>query len=76
VGVAPARAFPFRGWRIGRLIVTTCRQASGAPVVDDAFINDREGNRYEGWAILLTPWRKNRYGEHASQRALTIGWRL
>ena len=66
---------PFRGYRIGRLIVTTCRNAAGAPIVDDAFSHDSEGREYVGKAILLTPWRKNAYGEHERQRALVVGWR-
>lgn len=66
---------PFRGFRVGRLIVTTCRQASGAPLVDDAFIHDREGNDYVGKAVPLRPWLRNVYGERVGQRALTVGWR-
>lgn len=66
---------PYRAQRFGRLIVTTCRQGEGAPWIDDAWTHDREGNRYASKAILLTPWRKNRYGEHRRQRALVIGWR-
>ena len=65
----------FKGYRVWRLIVTTCRQPTGAPLVDDAYVNDAEGHRYTGKSILLTPWRKNEYGEHARQRALTVGWR-
>lgn len=66
---------PFRGICFGRLIITSCRNTEGAPVVDDSFTNDQEGNRYRSKTILLTPWRKNRYGEHVRQRALVIGWR-
>lgn len=69
------RSFPYRGRRLGRLILTSCRQAAGAPVFDKAWTHDREGNRYTSLAILLTPWRKNRYGEHERQRALVVGWK-
>lgn len=69
---APLR---YKGRRLGRLIVTTCHNGTGAPLVDDSFIRDQEGNEYVGWSVLLTPWRKNEYGEHLRQRALTIGWR-
>ena len=67
---------PFKGHRIGPLIVTTCRQPTGAPLIDDGWTIDQEGNRYASRSVLLTPWRKNRYGEHERQRALTIGWRV
>lgn len=69
------RRLPFKGHRFWKLILTTCRQPTGAPVVDDAWINDQEGHRYKGKSILLMPWRKNAYGEHAAQRAFTVGWR-
>lgn len=64
----------YRAIKLWRLIFTTCHQASGAPFADDAYTHDREGNRYTGKAFLLTPWRRNEYGEHAKQRALVIGW--
>lgn len=64
----------FRGWHIWRIIITTCRTSTGSPFVDDAFTRDREGNEYISKAFLLMPWRKNKYGEHLSQRAFVIGW--
>ena len=70
----PERRFPYRGQRLWRLIVTTCIQGVGAPVVDDAFTHDREGHSYHGKAIHLTPWRKTRHGERARGRALVVGW--
>ena len=72
---AAAKRLPYKGRRLGRLIVTTCHNGAGAPIVDDSFIHDQEGNEYVGKSILLTPWRKNEYGERRRQRALTIGWR-
>jgi hypothetical protein len=67
---------PWKGHRVGRLILTTCRQGSGSPIIDDAFTHDADGNRYVSKAILLTPWRrKNRHGERPPMRALVIGWR-
>lgn len=70
-----ASRLPYKGRRLGRLIVTTYHNGTGAPIVDDAFVRDQEGNEYVGKSILLTPWRKNEYGEHRRQLALTIGWR-
>ena len=67
--------FRFKAWRIGRLLLTHCNQALGAPIVDYAFSRDIDGNNYRGRAILLKPWRKNKYGEHLPQPALIIAWR-
>jgi hypothetical protein len=66
---------PFRGIRIGKFIITTCTQPTGAPIIDDSFTHDQEKNEYISKTILLTPWKKNKYNEHVSQRALTIGIR-
>ena len=60
---------------LGKLVVTTCNQASGAPLVDKAFAQDVYSRKYKGWAILLTPWKRNRYGESLLQKALVVGWR-
>jgi hypothetical protein len=60
---------------IGRVSVSTCMQAHGAPLVDRAYQTDQTGNRYEGFAILLQPWKRNQYRESLPQRALVIGWR-
>lgn len=64
-----------RGYRFGRLIITWTVQPSGAAVVDEAFTRDAEGNRYVSRAILLRPWKRNRWGEPKLQRALVVGWR-
>jgi hypothetical protein len=66
---------PYKGHRFGRLIVTSCRQPAGAPFIDQGFTRDADGREYASRSILLAPWKKNEYGEHAHQRALTIGWR-
>jgi len=66
---------PFKAWRIGRLLLTHCNQAHGAPMMDDSTSRDADGHRYKGKAILLKPWRKNGYGEHLPQPAVVIAWR-
>jgi hypothetical protein len=73
--IKAVRPLPYRGYRFGRLLLTTCRQPTGAPFVDDSFSHDLEGNEYVGKSVLLAPWRRNEYGEHARQRAFTVGWR-
>lgn len=65
-----------KGYKIWRLIFTSCIQGIGAPLIDKAFIRDKEGNGYKAIAILLLPWKKNQYGESLIQKALVIGWRL
>jgi len=63
-----------KGWKIGKLILTTCYQGSGAPFIDKAFITDSEKNHYEGYAVLLNPWKRNRYGESLIQKAFVFGY--
>jgi hypothetical protein len=67
--------FPFVGYRLGRLVVTTCSQPAGAPFIDDAWTNDVDGRHYTSKAILLTPWRRTRHGERPPMRAVVVGWR-
>lgn len=68
-------SFTLRGHHgifIGRLVLTTCMQAQGAPVVDRCSGVSAEGRSYRGRAILLKPWKR---GERSiSARALVIGW--
>jgi hypothetical protein len=63
-----------RSIRVGRLIVTTAMQGGGAPLFDRCRVEDRDGWAYYGWLMLLTPWRRNRYGESKPQRGLVVGW--
>lgn len=65
----------FRAWRMGPVILTTCIQGSCRRIVDRAVTVDREGNRYQSVAIILRPWRRNRWGDYQMQRALVLGWR-
>jgi hypothetical protein len=69
------RQHPYRGWRIWRLVVTTCKQGTCRRIVDQAWTYDHDGNRYESVAIILRPWRRNQWGEYPPQRALVVGWR-
>lgn len=66
--------YPNAGRRLGRLIITTCRQGTTPNLVDQAGTVDAEGNSYRSVAIVR-PWRRNRHGEYSAQRALVIGWR-
>lgn len=66
---------PFRGLRLGKLIVSHCIQGTGAQPIDSALITDADGYLYRGIAILARPWRRNRYGERLRGRALVLGWR-
>ena len=67
--------YPFKAQVIGPLCLTWCNQAQGAPLVDTCFTRDKEGRSYKGWAILLKPWRRNRFGESLYQPAFVIAWR-
>ena len=64
-----------RGLQIGRLMLTTCNQAAGAPLMDSCTTRDQAGNVYHGKCFLLKPWRKNKWGEHLPQPAMVIAWR-
>lgn len=60
--------------RLGSLIFTTVLQAANPPLVDKACVRDeQDGQRFRGKAILLTPWRRNRYGNRPPyQLALVV----
>lgn len=64
----------FKGYRYlgNQLMITTCKQPTGAKIFDYCYVGDADRNRYEGIAILMFPSRKNEYDEHESQRALVI----
>ena len=64
-----------KGYKLGRVLVTTTIQAQGAPFIDCACAKDGDGLNYRAIAILLTPWRRNRFGESEIQTALVIGLR-
>jgi len=57
---------------LGRVVVTTCMQGSGAPVIDRATVHAKTGQHFRGWAVLLKPWRR-RTDATVRSRALVIG---
>jgi hypothetical protein len=69
------KKFPYKGYRFRRLIVTSCKQGTGAPIIDDAWTNDREGNTYSSKCIVWPFGNKNQYGERLHRHGLVIGWR-
>lgn len=70
---------------IGKFLISTIKQGLGAPVVDKctSFVEgfDKQTGKvtysrtYHGYAIHLTPWRRNKYGEIKEGLALVIGWK-
>ena len=60
---------------LGRLLVTIANQGGAAPFVDRCRSESTDGRVFWGVLILLTPWRRNRYGESLPQRGLVLGWR-
>lgn len=65
--------------KLGKLYAVISNQAGGAPFMDSAttvtreVVSKREVWRGRGKSFLLTPWRRNKYGESLPQKALTIG---
>lgn len=65
-----------KGHLVGRLLVSLLNQPAGAPFADQCFsrCDARPGVSFGGWAFLLKPWRRNRWGEHGGGRALAVTW--
>lgn len=58
-------------WTLGRLVITTVRQAQAAPIVDRAYGHAADGSfRFRGRAIRA-PWRGGR-----PSLALVFGWKV
>lgn len=55
------------------VVLTTVRQSQGAPVIDKCFGRTQEGQSWKGFAIHLSPWRKDRYGDRLIGTAFCIG---
>lgn len=76
--VTPRRRRGRAAYTIGRLVLTTVSQGGHAPLADRCggtiLEGKHEGRAYWGRAILLTPWRRDKYGETLPQRAFVIGW--
>lgn len=64
-----------KGYLLGRVLLTVTNQPAGAPFVDECFFrcDAAPGVSFRGWAILLKPWRRNRWGEHGGGLAFVIG---
>lgn len=54
-------------------------QAAGAPLIDSTMTVIRKHDsqtelfRFKGKGLLLTPWRRNQYGESLPQKMLVVG---
>lgn len=66
------RGFVHRGIVLFGIIVTTVNQGTTARWIDRCWTVTQEGVRGEGWAIHLTPWRRNAWGEIKMGRALVV----
>lgn len=60
---------------IGKLVITLCNQAGAAPLLDYCRVQMSEGDPAWGRCLLLTPWKRNRFGESLAQTALVVAWR-
>jgi hypothetical protein len=58
---------------IGKLVFTFTYQSMGAPFIDLCGGRTREGGRWQGRAIHLSPWRKNAYGDRMEGKAFCVG---
>ena len=66
------RGFVHRGITLFGVIVTTVIQGTTARWIDPCWTTTVEGVRGEGYAIHLTPWRRNAWGEIKMGRALVL----
>ena len=57
---------------VGPICITTTIQGSGAPLIDKCLTCAIDGTLYKGVAILLSPWKRNSYGESLEQVALVL----
>ena len=69
------KKLPYKGRRVGKLLVTTCRQPTGSPFVDDGWAHDQEGNDYNAKVIVWPFGNKNKYGDRNRRRGFVVGWR-
>lgn len=58
---------------LDRLVLTTVYQSTGAPIIDLCGGRTLEERTWKGYAIHLSPWRRNRYGDRAGGLAFCIG---
>lgn len=64
-----------KSFKLWKLILTTVIQPTGARFIDKAHSTDQDGNKYKGYAILLRPWKKDKWGDTQRQFAIVIVWR-
>ena len=62
------RAIVLRG-----VVLTFVRQPIGAPIIDRCGGWLADATRWRGYAVHLTPWRKNEYGDRLGGQAFCIG---
>ena len=71
--------------KIGKLYIGLTNQGLGAPLFDECTTYSEVFDKatgiiiktytYRGYAVHLTPWRVNKYGERLSSKALVIAWK-
>lgn len=61
-----------RGWTFGNLLVTTCIQGAGAPLIDPCFSHSEHG-AFKGLCFYGRPWLPR--DRRPLARSLVIGWR-
>ncbi len=54
-------------------VFTTVQQGTGAPPIDPCGGTLLDGSRWSGFALHLSPWRKNAYGDRLAGLALCFG---
>jgi hypothetical protein len=62
-----------RAITVGRFILTFTNQSSGAPIIDKCGGKTGKGTHWRGYALHLSPWRRNHYGDRAMGKALCLG---
>jgi hypothetical protein len=70
--LAYRRGFMHRGFVLRRMIITTVNQGTTQHWIDTCWTATEDGRRGEGYAIHLTPWRRNAWGEIQMGRALVV----
>ncbi len=58
---------------VNGFVITTVMQGAGAPMLDRCGGHTQEGLRWRGYALHLTPWRRDRYGDRLAGLSLCLG---
>lgn len=64
-----------RSFTLGPIIITSTIQRKSPRIFDRAVTRMSDGRAFDGYAVILRPWRKDKYGFYEPQFALVIGWR-